>query len=75
MKKTSNGTLRARLNGRGFEPVPDSHYDPKSMAAPVVCMMTIRIVFILMLIAGWKGHVLDVRGAVLKGDLSDGETL
>jgi hypothetical protein len=43
--------------------------------APVICMMTIRIVFILMLMAGWKGHVLDVRGAFLKGGFGDGETL
>jgi hypothetical protein len=38
-------------------------------------MITIRIVFIIMLMAGWTGHVLDVRGAFLKGDFADGETL
>jgi hypothetical protein len=74
-EEKSNGTLRARLNGRGFEQVPGIHYDPKSISAPVVCMMTIRIVFILMLMAWWKGHVLDVRGAFLKGDFGDDETL
>jgi Reverse transcriptase (RNA-dependent DNA polymerase) len=75
MKKKSNGTFRARLNGRGFEQVPGIHFDPKSIAAPVVSMMTIRIVFIIMIMAGWTGHVLDVRGAFLKGDFGDGETL
>jgi hypothetical protein len=75
MKKKSNGTYRARLNGRGFEQVPGVHFDPKSIAAPVVSMMTIRIVFVIMLMAGWTGHVLDVRGAFLKGDFADGETL
>jgi hypothetical protein len=45
MKKKATGTFRARLNGRGFEQVPGIHYDPKSIAAPVVCMMTIRYCF------------------------------
>jgi hypothetical protein len=39
MKKKSNGTFRTRLNGRGFEQVPGIHYDPKTIAAPVVSMM------------------------------------
>jgi hypothetical protein len=75
MKKKANGTFRARLNGRGFEQVPGIHYDPKSLAAPVVSLMTIRIVFVLMIMANWTAHVLDVRGAFLKGDFGDGETL
>jgi hypothetical protein len=75
MKKKSNGTFRARLNGRGFEQVPGIHYDPKTISAPVVSLMTIRIVFILMLMAEWTGHVMDVRGAFLKGDFGDDETL
>jgi hypothetical protein len=70
MKKKSNGTLRARLNGRGFEQVPRIHYDPKSIAA-----LTIRIVFVSMVMAGWTGHVLNVRGAFLKGSFGHKETL
>ena len=75
MKKKSNGTYRARLNGRGFEQVPGIHFDPKSIAAPVVSMMTIRIIFIITIMAGWSAHVVDVRGAFLKGDFAEGETL
>jgi hypothetical protein len=37
--------------------------------------MTIRIVFVLMIMANWTAHVLDVRGAFLKGDFGDGEPL
>jgi hypothetical protein len=51
MKKKSDGTYRARLNGRGYEQVPGIHYDPKSIAAPVVTLVTNRIVFIIMLMA------------------------
>ncbi len=68
MKKKSNGTYRARLNARGFEQVPHEHYDPNTIASPVVSFITICIVFILMLLAMWPGHILDVRGAFLKGD-------
>jgi hypothetical protein len=75
MKKKANGTFRACLNCRGFEQVPGIHYDPKSIAAPVVTLMTIPIVFVIMIMAGWTGHVLDVRGAFLKGDFADGENL
>ena len=67
MKKKSNGKFRARLNGRGYEQVPGEHYDPSSLAAPVVSSITIRIVFVLMLMAMWPGYILDVRGAFLKG--------
>jgi hypothetical protein len=31
--------------------------------------------FVLMIMAGWKGHVLDVRGAFLKGNFADGEVI
>jgi hypothetical protein len=41
MKKKSNGIYRARRNARGFEQFPGVHFDPKSIAAPVVSMMTI----------------------------------
>jgi hypothetical protein len=51
------------------------HFDPKSIAAPVVSMMTIRIVLVLMILAGWSGHVIDVRGAFLKGEFGDDENL
>jgi glutamine synthetase type III len=74
MEKKPNGAFRARLNGRGFEHIPGIQFDPKSIAATVVTVMTIRIVFIIMIMASWTGHVLDVRGAFLKGDFADGET-
>jgi Reverse transcriptase (RNA-dependent DNA polymerase) len=56
------------LNARGFEQVKGIHFDPKSVAVPFVSLITIRIVFVIMIMAGWTGHILDVRGAFLKGD-------
>jgi hypothetical protein len=55
---TSNGTFRARLNCQ--EQGPGIHYDPKSgdFNDHPHC-------FVIMIMAGWTGHVLDVRGAFL----------
>jgi hypothetical protein len=60
--------FRARLKGRRSEQSPGIHFDPKSIAAPGVTMLTIRIVFIIMIMARWSGHVFDVRGAFRWGD-------
>jgi len=51
MKKKSNGTYRARLNGRGYEQIDGKHYDGTSIASPVTNDATIRITMVLMLLA------------------------
>jgi hypothetical protein len=67
MKKKANGVFRARLTARGYEQVDGVHYDENSKSAPVVNGATVNIVFILMLMAGWFGLLLDVNGAFLNG--------
>lgn len=67
MKKKSNGKYRARLNARGFEQVDGVHYDEDTKSSPVVSDPTILIVLVLMLLAGWSGHIVDVNGAFLNG--------
>ena len=52
MKKKSNGTLRGRFTARGFKQREGEHYDSSSISAPVTCAATIRIVIVLMLMAG-----------------------
>ena len=69
MKKKANGTYRARLNARGFQQVEGVHYDGNSISAPVASDITIRVVLVLMIMAGWIGEVLDVKGAFLHGDI------
>ena len=68
MKKKSNGTYRARTNARGFEQVDGKHYDSKDTAAPVVTEITIRVVLVLIIMAGMYAELLDVHGAFLLGD-------
>ena len=73
MKRKSNGVRRARLAMRGFEQVKDTHYDPESTAAPVTNDVTIRIIMTLALMAGWVGHIVDVKGAFLHGEFENEE--
>ena len=75
MKKKANGTFRARLTARGYEQIDGEHYDKDTTAAPVVNEATIRIVFILMIMAGWYAELLDVRGAFLHGEFEKGTKL
>ena len=67
MKKKSNGVFRARLTIRGFEQVPNIHYGPEWISAPVSNAVTICIVLVLLLMMGGYLHVIDVCSAFLLG--------
>ena len=73
MKMKSNGTRRARIAVRGFEQKEGVQYYEDDKAAPVVNDITIRIVLVLMIMAGWASHLLDVKGAFLNGRFENGE--
>ena len=68
-KLKSNGVKRARINGRGYEQIDGIHYDSSSIHSPVTNDISVRIVLVLALMAGWIGRISDVKGAFLKGDL------
>ena len=71
MKKKANGTHCARLNARGYEQIDGEHYDENAKAAPVVNDATIKIVFILMIMARWYSEIVDVCGAFLYGEFEN----
>ena len=71
MKKKANGTFRARLTIRGFEQVPNVHYRPEWISAPVSNAVTIRIVLVLLLMMGGYAHIVDVCSAFLLGLFDD----
>jgi hypothetical protein len=75
MKKKANGTYRARVNARGYEQVKGIHYDESSTAAPVTNDTTIRIIYVLAILAGWSPYVIDVQGAFLNGRFGENEHL
>ena len=74
-KKKSNGKLRGRLNARGFRQIADVHYDQSSIHAPVTNGISIRVLLTLMIMAGWVANVVDVKGAFLHGEFTDGEVI
>ena len=63
------------MNARGFEQIDGEHYREDDKAAPVVNDITIRIMLVLMIMAGWFATLLDVRGAFLNGRFENGEVL
>jgi hypothetical protein len=70
-KKKGNGTLRGRLNARGFRQIEGQHYDNASISAHVINVMTIRIIMTIMIMAGWVTNVVDVKGSFLHGEFTD----
>jgi hypothetical protein len=68
MKKKSNGTFRARINGRGYEQIDGEHYDKDDVAAPTVNIVTVRVVLVLMLLMKGIAHLVDVNGAFLQSE-------
>ena len=75
MKKKASGRKRARINARGFEQIDGIHYDKDTVAAPTVTETTVRVIFILMLMARFTAEVIDVKGAFLQGTFDQGERL
>jgi hypothetical protein len=75
MKKKSSGTLRRRVNVRGFKQIDRQHYNGTSISAPVTNAMTIRIALTIMLMQGGIAHVVDVKGAFFYGEFEDGEKI
>ena len=75
MKKKANGQFRARLTMRGYEQIPDLHYRPEWVSAPVTNAVTIRIMMVLSLMMGGYAHIVDVCSAVLLGLFDNNEEL
>jgi hypothetical protein len=71
MKKKSSGTLRGRVNVKGFKQIDGKHYDGTCINALVMNAMTIRIVLSIMLMQGGITHAVDVKGAFLYGEFED----
>ena len=75
MKQKSDGKKRARLAGRGFRQVPFKDFDPSSIMAPVVSMMTIFSVLALIVICDWFAMLMDLKGAFLTAPFEPGRNI
>jgi Reverse transcriptase (RNA-dependent DNA polymerase) len=70
LKMKASGIFRARLLVRGYEQRDGEHYFSYDISSPVTNAITTRIVFVLMIMAGWIAHFLiDVKDAFLLGFL------
>eukprot|EP00957_Ditylum_brightwellii_P146945 11187619-Ditylum_brightwellii.AAC.1 len=67
MKHKPNGVNHARLNACGFKQVDGLHYNGQNLSAPAMNDITIRIVFVIIILAAWTAELLDVKGAFLNG--------
>ena len=75
MKKKSNGTYRAHMNMRGYEQKLGEHYNASSISSPVTNDVTISIMLVLMLMAGWYARMVDVKGTFLHGEFDNNEVI
>jgi Reverse transcriptase (RNA-dependent DNA polymerase) len=75
LKKKVNGDFRARITAQGFLQEEGVHFRGDSTSAPVTNETTIKLVLILLTLADWEGHVIDVKGAFLKSQFNDGEEM
>ncbi|MEM7287947.1 MAG: reverse transcriptase domain-containing protein [Actinomycetota bacterium] len=64
MKLKASGVKRARCTARGFQQEDKVHCDSDDIAAPVVNNTTIKITFVLMILAMWVNQLVDVKGAL-----------
>jgi hypothetical protein len=75
MKKKSYGTLRGRMNARGFKQDEGQHYNGTTISSPVTNSATIRVVLTFMIMADMFAHVVDAKKAFLHGEFEDGEVI
>jgi hypothetical protein len=73
MKKKSSGTLRGRVNLRGFFQIEGEHYDGTSISALVTNAMTMKMSLTLMLMQGGIARVVNVKRAFLYGKFDSGD--
>ena len=72
-KLKSNGKKCGRLNAHGFKQVNGQSYDSVNIHALVTNNVTVRLVLVLMLMAGWVARIISVKGAGLYGNFEKGE--
>jgi hypothetical protein len=74
-KQKPNGDKRARMTARGYEQVNGEHYSETDKSSPVVAELTIKMIFMLIMVAGWYAELVDVRGAFLNGHFEPEHTM
>jgi hypothetical protein len=72
--KSNHGAYRARIcNARGFEQVDGEHCDQETKSSTVISNVPIRVTMMMIVMAAWTAHLMDVHDAFLKGKFKDAE--
>jgi hypothetical protein len=66
LKKKANGQFQAQLTARGYKQIDGKHYNSHNIAAPIITDVTICTIITLMVMADWKGYLMDINRAFLK---------
>ena len=73
MKHKADRTKQVQLDVKGCHQVAGQHYDADNISSPVTNTFSIHIVFMIMLMCGFAGWVVDVNGAFLLGEFKKGD--
>ena len=61
MKKKSNGTFCARINGKRYEQVDGEHFDQDNVATLTINIVSVIVMLVLMLLMKGYAHLVDVN--------------
>ena len=75
MKNKSDGTKRVCLAGRRFWQIPGKAFDPDSLMAPVLNLITVFIVLTLIVMCDWHCIIVDLKGAFLTAEFEPGREI
>ena len=73
MKKKADGTYKAQCNAQGFTQIHGQNYFKDNIAFPTVSDVSVKLIMGFMGAYSYTAHVVDVKGAFLLADFSDGE--
>ena len=73
VKPKPTGEMRVRAVLRGFKQVEGKQYKKDDTSAPVICLITIRIVLVIGVMCSWYMRLIDVKGAFLNGRFQNNE--
>ncbi len=75
MKKKSNGTYFAHLVARGFQQQEGLHYNLVAISSSETSNTSTCMVLTIMIMAGYKARVIEIKAAFLMGELKNNKEI
>lgn len=73
MKPKADGTKRVHLTTKGCSQIPGQHYDIDNIMSQVTNTFLMLTEFLIVLLSGFAGWVVDISGAFLLGEFKQGD--